>query len=178
MMRKFKIGMAEVDPMANEVQLNGVALRLEPKTIELLHLLATRAGQTVTKEELLETLWPGIMVTEDSITRCVSQLRKAFNDPELIETITKRGYRVNRAVEFVGDAPALYPAPALNQQPGSPRMFRLIIPPVVGVASILMLSGNPYFPYWNVNTGLVLLAVLCSFWLAQRGTRSAENRLG
>ena len=55
-----------------------------------LGLLASKAGRTVSKEEILETVWPKTVVTEDSIIRCVSQLRKAFGAPELIEAITKR----------------------------------------------------------------------------------------
>lgn len=165
MMRKFRIGSTLVDPTANEIQLDGNAIRLEPKTIELLHLLASRAGQTVSKEELFETLRPGIVVTEDSIVRCVSQLRKAFGDPELIETIVKRGYRVNREVEFVGGPTTPHVSPEFRSIHRRGRASHWLVPTVTGLAAALIMYGNPYFPYVPVNAGLVLLAVLVGIFI-------------
>ena len=49
-MKKFKVGNAFVDPASNEVQMEGNIVRLEPKAVEVLSLLASKAGQTVSKE--------------------------------------------------------------------------------------------------------------------------------
>ena len=74
------------------------ASRLEPKVADLLFLLAARRGQAVTREEIMDALWPGQVVGEDSLARAVFKLRQALGDdarsPRYIETLSKRGYRL------------------------------------------------------------------------------------
>jgi transcriptional activator of cad operon len=71
--------------------------RVEPKVMELLFLLAARPNQVRTKEDLMQQLWPGMILGEDTLARAVSKLRKALGDdaksPIYIETLPKRGYR-------------------------------------------------------------------------------------
>lgn len=82
-------------------------LRLEPKVMDLLFLLAAQPGQVLTRERIMEALWPGMVVGEDSLARTVSKLRQALGDdakaPRYIETISKRGYRL--LAEVVPAAP-------------------------------------------------------------------------
>jgi DNA-binding winged helix-turn-helix (wHTH) protein len=65
--------------------------------------LAEHANETVSKEELIRTVWGDAFVTDDVLTRCISELRKALDDdskqPRVIETIPKRGYRILLEVE-------------------------------------------------------------------------------
>jgi DNA-binding winged helix-turn-helix (wHTH) protein/tetratricopeptide (TPR) repeat protein len=72
--------------------------RLEPKVMDLLWLLAAEAGRVVARERIMATLWPGMVVGDDSLARTVSKLRQALGDdakaPRYIETISKRGYRL------------------------------------------------------------------------------------
>lgn len=72
-------------------------LRLEPKVSELLWVLVDRQEQVVSKDELMETLWPDTVVGEDTLARTISRLRSALSDsakaPRFVETIPKRGYR-------------------------------------------------------------------------------------
>lgn len=104
-MEKFLISDVLIDPHSNEATINGRKIRLEPKTTALLSFLVLNAGRTTTKEEIFEHVWPGTIVSEDSITRSVSQIRKLFkNDPDhtiIIETIPKKGYRLNASVRFI-----------------------------------------------------------------------------
>jgi len=87
--------------------------------MEVLVLLASRAGEAVSRDELLETIWPGVFVTDHALNRCVSRLRKLFDDdpraPRVIETIPKAGYRLVASVEALGDS-ALAPLDALDLQ--------------------------------------------------------------
>jgi transcriptional activator of cad operon len=73
-------------------------VRLEPKVMDLLFLLAAQAGEVVTREQIFATLWPGVIVGEDTLARTVSKLRRALGDdaraPAHIETLSKRGYRL------------------------------------------------------------------------------------
>lgn len=72
--------------------------RVEPKVAEVLVYLAGRAGQVVSREELLSAVWPGVVVGDDALTQAVIKLRKALGDdarrPVYIETLAKRGYRL------------------------------------------------------------------------------------
>ena len=87
-----------VDPRANELSRSGATHRLEPKVMDVLVALAERAGEPITREALLERVWPGVFVSESALSRCVSQLRKLFDDdprePAVIETLSKVGYRL------------------------------------------------------------------------------------
>jgi TolB-like protein/DNA-binding winged helix-turn-helix (wHTH) protein len=70
-----------------------VALR--PKTFALLRYLATHPGRLVSKDELLAAVWPDVVVTDDSLVQCVSELRRTLldHDQRLIRTMPRRGYR-------------------------------------------------------------------------------------
>jgi transcriptional activator of cad operon len=72
--------------------------RLEPKVMDLLFLLAGAPGKVFSREQILEILWPGLIVGDDALARTVSKLRQALGDdakaPRYIETISKRGYRL------------------------------------------------------------------------------------
>ena len=67
---------------------------MRPKSFALLQHLITHAGRLVTKDELLSKIWPNVIVTEDSLTRCISEARAALGDSEqtAIKTVSKRGY--------------------------------------------------------------------------------------
>ena len=73
-------------------------LRIDPLGVALLLLLAQNKHHLVSKDELLESLWPNTVVNEDALARCVSRVRKILGDnprkPSIIETLPKRGYRL------------------------------------------------------------------------------------
>lgn len=70
---------------------------LQPKPFEVLCCLVKQAGRLVTKDELLDTVWPNLHVTESSLSVSINALRLALGDdskaPRYIETVTRRGYR-------------------------------------------------------------------------------------
>ena len=72
-------------------------IRLTPKASAVLKVLVTRAGTPVSKEELFATVWSGTIVSDDALTSCIQELRKALEDdskqPRFIETRHRRGYR-------------------------------------------------------------------------------------
>lgn len=90
------------------LRVNGEVVPLEGKPLEVLHELLLRAGEVVTKEELLDAVWPGVAVVEGSVPTAVSKLRKAISDSDnvVIETVPRIGYRLAAAVTFASlDAP-------------------------------------------------------------------------
>jgi TolB-like protein/DNA-binding winged helix-turn-helix (wHTH) protein/Flp pilus assembly protein TadD len=76
---------------------------LTPRTMEVLVLLASRAGELVTRAEFEEEIWRPAIVTDDALTRCIGELRRQFGDeaanPRFVETVPKRGYRLVATVE-------------------------------------------------------------------------------
>src|SRR5215468_5262100 len=83
-----------------------VALR--PKNFELLRYLVENPDRLVTKEELLKAIWPNVVVTEDSLTRCVSEVRQAIGDSKqtIIVTVPRCGYRFTAPVARVATSEA------------------------------------------------------------------------
>ncbi|PWU06032.1 MAG: hypothetical protein C5B51_13140 [Terriglobia bacterium] len=75
---------------------------LSPKAFSVLLYLADRPGRLVTKQELLDAVWPDIHVTEGVLKRAVLEIRKALGDPvdepRFIQTLHRRGYRFLSAV--------------------------------------------------------------------------------
>jgi len=73
-------------------------VHLQPQLIDVLDVLVTNAGEVVSRDVLLEKVWSGKVVAEESLTRAISELRKALNDkagsPKFIQTIPKKGYRL------------------------------------------------------------------------------------
>jgi DNA-binding winged helix-turn-helix (wHTH) protein/TolB-like protein len=86
-----------LDADEHELWRGSEQVALTHKAVELLTLLIERRGSTVTKEEILEKLWPDTYIDENNLAVTVSMLRKAFGerafDRKFIETIPKRGYR-------------------------------------------------------------------------------------
>jgi DNA-binding winged helix-turn-helix (wHTH) protein len=98
----FRLGPWRVDPAACELRADDRTVRLRPKVMDLLTALADRPGEVWTKPELLDAVWPDVVVTEASLSVAVAELRDALGDqpshPTFIETIPRRGYRLIAAV--------------------------------------------------------------------------------
>jgi DNA-binding winged helix-turn-helix (wHTH) protein len=89
-------------------------IKLRPKSFEVLRYLAERAGQTITKDELIAAIWPNVTVTEESLTRCISDVRLAIGDQaqRVIKTLPKRGYLLEGPVSHDGKAGSPSPRPS------------------------------------------------------------------
>lgn len=123
---RFRIGDYSVDIGDNTIASKHESLHVEPKAMQVLFVLARNAGETVSREQLMQEIWGGRVVVEDSLTRAVSKLRTALSDTKsktLIQTVPKKGYRLKTAVIWesvadqttpIGDASA---AQSLERQP-------------------------------------------------------------
>jgi DNA-binding winged helix-turn-helix (wHTH) protein/CheY-like chemotaxis protein len=134
----------------------GTIEQLEPKAMDVLCVLAGRGQQTVTREELLESVWPGRMVVEGALTRVIRDLRAALRDdakaPVYIETVTKRGYRLLIAPEFAGSTSLGSHSPV----PESAAALRSDPPPAAPVKA-------PRRSPWVFAAGAV--AVVVAWWV-------------
>lgn len=74
---------------------------LRPKPLALLTHLARNPGRVVPKGELMDVVWPGIHVTEDSLTQAIREIRKALGDEQqaVVRTVARRGYMLAAAAE-------------------------------------------------------------------------------
>jgi DNA-binding winged helix-turn-helix (wHTH) protein len=94
----FYVGNWLVEPLLNKISTNGEVFHLEPKVMQALLHLSEHAGSVVQKSDLLKVVWPDVFVTDDVMTRCIFELRKALRDnsrnPRYICTVHKRGYRL------------------------------------------------------------------------------------
>ena len=94
----FKIGPWLVEPELNRVSKKREEHALEPRLMRLLVLLAKTPKQLVGKDDIIDTVWQGLSVTDESLSQAVSKLRKLLDDdpdaPIYIETIRKKGYRL------------------------------------------------------------------------------------
>jgi len=94
----FHVGDFTVLPMEGVIEGATASKRLEPVAMNVLLALVKRGGEVVTRDEVITAVWKNQEVSDDSLTRCISELRSAFGDdpknPQYIETIPKRGYRL------------------------------------------------------------------------------------
>lgn len=93
--RVWRFANFEFDESSRELRAGGAVVDLESKPLEVLYQLLLRAGEVVTKEELLESAWPGVTVVEGSLATAVSKLRKALGEETpIILTVPRLGYRM------------------------------------------------------------------------------------
>jgi len=124
----FSIDNWTVEPVLNRMSREGETIHFEPKVMAVLVYLAERPGEPVTRQELDDAVWSGMVVSYDALTGAIQKLRKAFNDdprrPRIIETLSKKGYRlvapVGRVLEPAGDmaAPLQREKTASSRRPG------------------------------------------------------------
>ena len=78
-------------------------LDLRPRSFDVLVYLAEAAGRPVGKDEILAAVWPDVVVGEESLTRCVSDIRQVLGEhgQHIIKTLPRRGYLFAALVEPV-----------------------------------------------------------------------------
>ena len=101
--------------LTNECLWDGTqAIKIRPKPFAVLQYLLARSGKLVTKEELLNAVWPGTFVGEAVLKVAIRQLREALRDdpksPRFIETAHRRGYR------FIAEITESEAIPARNRR--------------------------------------------------------------
>ncbi len=94
----FRLDDWYVDPAAGRISRQGAEVRLEPKVMALLVLLAKHAGEVMSREAIEAEIWKDVVVGYDALASTVIKLRKALGDssrqPRYIETVSKKGYRL------------------------------------------------------------------------------------
>jgi len=116
--RLWRFADYEFDELGRELRVKGRMVELESKPLDILLQLLLHAGEVVTKEELLESVWPDVTVVDGSLATAVSKLRKAMGDEDhpAIVTVPRVGYRLGVPVYCKTVAAAA--GPELGFKPG------------------------------------------------------------
>lgn len=146
-------GDCELDEELYALRRRRRAVKLEPKVFDVLHFLVRHRARVVTKEELLDALWPGEAVSDSVLPRCIAAARRAVGDTRdragAIQTIHRRGYRfVAPVVETPSGArPATDPVEALSRfvgrAPALATLRRALAAAAAGRMRVVLLAGEP-----------------------------------
>ncbi|HEX6218904.1 MAG TPA: transcriptional regulator [Sphingomicrobium sp.] len=168
-MGRHRIGGWEFSPATGELRRRTDVRRLEPRAAKALELLCAANGEVVSQDQLIDRVWSGRTLSDNSVAVVIGQLRKALDDdarePRLIETIPKRGYRLRvdpAAAKAAGHRGAiliagtllavLLLAVALSKY-GPGRTDRL----TVAVSDVANETGNPaYAPLARATSELIV----------------------
>src|SRR5512138_3857102 len=90
----FSFGEFTLDLRRGCLRADNRDVELRPKSFEVLRYLVENAGRLVPKDEIIEAVWPNVTVTDESLTRCISDIRLALEDANqsVIRTVPRRGY--------------------------------------------------------------------------------------
>jgi len=145
--RLWRFANYEFDELGRELRVQGGVVELESKPLDILLQLLLHAGEVVTKEELLESVWPDVMVVDGSLATAVSKLRKAMGDEDhpVIVTVPRVGYRL--AVPVYCKTVAAAAGPELGFKAGDivpgREQWRLARPMDISGSSEVWLGENP-----------------------------------
>ncbi|MGH9383711.1 MAG: winged helix-turn-helix domain-containing tetratricopeptide repeat protein [Vicinamibacterales bacterium] len=144
-------GRFRFDPSTGRLWSRQREIRLTPKAAGVLAALVARPGELVTKQELFAALWRDIVVSDDALTSCVKELRRALSDnvkqPRFIETRHRRGYRFIASVSSVTPKESIGITEAPTQS--VTRMAERGGRPTVAVLPFKNVSGDPTQEYFT-----------------------------
>jgi len=132
----FCVGDWRVRPSLGRIERGAETVHVTPRSMALLVYLAEAAGRVVSRNELLDVLWPRMAVTQDALSQCIVELRKAFRDDSrraVIETIPKVGIR-------------LVSSAALREPQPAPEIPETNVAPSVLRSERFWLTEQPHLP--------------------------------
>jgi TolB-like protein len=163
---------------------DGAAVAVAPKVLQTLLVLVQRAGQVVTKDDLIRAVWPDTCVEDTGLTRNISVLRQTLGEDgqRFIATVPRIGYRFLGVVEHLEGGPSEEVAPTWNSpptvQPSKSLAERL--KPSIAVLPFQNMSGDPEQDYFadgmveDIITGLSRIKWL--FVIARNSTFVYKGR--
>jgi TolB-like protein len=154
----LRIGDWRVNPASGQVSRQGETVRVEARTMRLLLCLAEHAGQVVSIDELLEQVWSGVIVTQDSVYQAITSLRRLLGDdaklPSYIATVPRLGYRMVASVGPWEEQPANSPpaGSAQSAAPPAPPTPRKNWTPLIASAAIPVILVLSFLVYGRIGS--------------------------
>lgn len=154
----YRVDHIEVDSTKACLRAHGQEVHLKPKTFRILLHLIVHHDRLVAKEEIMDLFWKDTAVTDDALTQCIGELRRALGDnsrnPTYLKTVPRMGYR------FVGSVVELEAAPAQRVEIEVPQS----------------LDNRKRRPVW-LAAAAILMAALSAAALWTNGVRPAAQGL-
>ena len=123
---RYRFGPFELDTDASELRVDGAPRPVEPRVFALIALLVENRDRLVTKDELIEKVWDGRVISDAAVSSCIKSARQALDDDgqaqRVIRTIHRKGLRFVAEARVVADAPAV-PATAAAAASPLPEAF-------------------------------------------------------
>jgi DNA-binding winged helix-turn-helix (wHTH) protein/Flp pilus assembly protein TadD len=154
---------------------DGGTIRLRPKTLEILRLLAGSSGRVLSKQQLMEAVWPNVHVGEDSLFQCIREIRAALGDDkrEVVRVISGRGYLFQAQVTEAGAAEAPVPAAPEITSVSQP------VPAASGTTAAVETNSEPATRFFDFSrrrgaafasvAGVAILCTAVAVWMLRPG---------
>ncbi len=172
--KQFTVGACKIDRLKGSIFHPDGMRHVSPKAMEVLICLVRNAGELVTRHDIEQQVWGTAQVSDEVLTRSISELRHAFQDhlesPEYIQTLPKRGYRLIApattpgTVEKAGDA-----TPTTLWQEIQRRKVVRVAVAYAGIAWLLIQFADIVFPFVAISresTSLVVALIILGFPVA------------
>ena len=142
----FRFGDHVLDIERRELRRGTEAVALEPQVFDLLVYLVHNRNRVVSKDDLIDSVWGGRIVSESALTTRLNAVRKAVGDSGaaqgLIRTVPRRGVRfIGEVSEDAEPPPRIEPSPAAAKPPSAPRQSIVVLP-------LVNLSNDPAQQYF------------------------------
>ena len=113
---------------------DGSPVPMRPQSVRVLDLLLDHVGELVTRERIHAAVWPGVIVTDDSLVQCITEIRRAIGDSrhKIVHTVPRRGYRLEAVLQNPSGSQMAAAKPA-----GAVARRRI----VVGLVGVVMLAA-------------------------------------
>jgi TolB-like protein/DNA-binding winged helix-turn-helix (wHTH) protein/Flp pilus assembly protein TadD len=169
----FNVGAWCVDPSLDELRKSDRTVKLEPRMMRMLCVLAEHPGEVVSANDLLDKVWPGVIVGPNSVYQAIAQLRRLLGDdgeePQYIATVARKGYRLIAPVRAVDRDRANGPTPNKSRVT---RLVAVVVTVVaIGLSFWLLRSGTA--PVARVTATPLAIAVLPFADLSADGNNAA-----
>src|SRR4051812_39412988 len=131
----------------------GVEVPLRAKSFDLLCLFVTNAGRLLDREAINQAIWSDVVVTDDAITQCVRDIRRAIGDVHrrILKTVARRGYIFAATVTRGGQQPLAVPTVEPPPLPDKPS---------IAVLPFANLSGDPEQEYFSNGLAVDIITAL------------------
>ena len=186
---RYRVGEWDFTPSTGELRRRADVRRLEPRAAQALELLCQADGAVVTHERLIERIWGGRSLSENSVAVVIGQLRRALDDdargPRLIETLPKRGYRLLGGA--AGDARGARRGGLLLLAAAAALLLAGVVaalvlaqagPAQIAVDDVVNQTGDPKFdPLARATSELILDDLRERGFRVRRGGGDADLRL-